>query len=395
MFDAVRPAPADPILGLSEAFRSDPRPEKVNLTVGVYQDEEGRTPILATVKEAERRLLDAETTKAYEPIDGSPSFGGRVRELLFGEDAAMHGRAVTAQCPGGTAALRIAGEVLRRNHGTPTVWLTQPTWANHVPVFSAAGLETATYPYADIPSGRLAFDAMLKTLRQVSPGDVVVLHGCCHNPTGIDPTPDQWFRIGQTLAERGALPLVDFAYQGFARGVREDATSIHRLAAACDEMMVCSSFSKNLGLYNERVGALTVVASRGDAAAAVLSHLKKIIRANYSNPPAHGARIACAILEDADLRERWEAEVAEMRNRLKRLRASFAEKLEAAGAGDHRFITEQNGLFSFSGLTQEQVHKLREESIYIVDSGRINVAGLNDHNIDRVAEAIARVVTGG
>lgn len=396
MFEPIQPAPPDAILGLTEAYRQDPNPAKVNLGVGVYKDESGHTPVLESVKEAERRLLDSEVSKTYLPIDGPPEYGQAVQQLLFGakHEIVTGARAATAQTPGGTGALRVAAEYLRRLHPDAAVWLSEPTWPNHPQILDAAGVATKSYPYFDARINGLAFEAMLDALRQVPAGDVVLLHACCHNPTGVDPTPEQWQQIGEVLAERGALPLVDFAYQGFASGLREDAVGLLAVAERVPELLIASSFSKNFGLYSERTGALTVVAGETAQAQAVMSHVKKCIRANYSNPPAHGGRIVTTILADDTLRAQWEAEVQRMRDRINGMRTLFVQTLKAKGApGDFSFIATQNGMFSFSGLTAKQVALLREEhAIYIVGSGRINVAGMTADNMDRLCDAIVDVL---
>ncbi|MEE9211858.1 MAG: amino acid aminotransferase [Phycisphaeraceae bacterium] len=396
MFESIDMAPPDAILGLTEAFCNDLNPDKINLSVGVYQDAHGRTPILACVKEAEKRILHQEQTKAYKPIQGSADYAVVVQALLLGPDHEIiaNRRAVTAHTPGGTGALRVAADYLKKMHSKVTVWLSEPTWPNHPGIFQATGLPIKTYPYFDGATNGLAFDAMLAALRRVRAGDVVVLHGGCHNPTGIDPSPDQWERIAEVLAERKAVPLVDFAYQGFATGFRDDAAGLLRLCRPGCELFVCSSFSKNFGLYNERVGALTVIAGSTESAQKVLSQVKACIRANYSNPPAHGAAIVTTVLNDPGLRRQWEDEVKQMRDRINRMRKLFVETLTRKGVkADMSFITRQHGMFSFSGLTQSQVQTLRDEhSIYIVGTGRINVAGMTEANMDRLCQAIAAVV---
>lgn len=398
MFETIEMAPPDAILGLTEAFSKDPNPAKINLSVGLYKDEEGRTPILSVVKQAQERLLSEETTKAYKPIDGTPEYAAAVQALLFGagHEVVTAGRAATAHTPGGTGALRVAADYLKKMHDRPgglTVWLSDPTWANHAGIFRAAGLATKTYPYFDATTNGLDFVKLAAALDQVPTGDVVLLHGCCHNPTGIDPTRQQWGQIAQCLARRGVLPLVDFAYQGFAGGIRQDTLGWHSLCHAGCELLVASSFSKNFGLYNERVGALTVVAASRPAARAVMSHVKACIRCNYSNPPAHGGAIVTTVLHDAVLRSQWEDEVAQMRDRITRMRKLFVQRLEANGVqGDFSYIARQKGMFSFSGLTKEDVQRLRDEhAIYIVGSGRINVAGMTQANIDKLCQAIAAV----
>lgn len=396
MFETVQAAAPDPILGLTEAFNADPNPRKINLTVGVYQNADGKTPILSVVKTAERAILEAQSTKGYKPICGDPVYGKLVRQMLFGADHPIitADRAVTAHTPGGTGALRVAGDYLHTLHPNAAIWMSEPTWPNHPGIFKAAGLEVKTYPYFDAETNALTFNKMIEALGQVPAGDVVLLHGCCHNPTGVDPTPEQWTQIGDLLLERGAVPLIDFAYQGFAKGIDEDAAGLRAIAEKCPELLVCSSFSKNFGLYNERVGALTLVANNAEQARNVFSQLKLVIRVNYSNPPAHGAAIVATIVSDSDLRARWEVELAEMRDRINSIRQTFVDTLKAHGVDrDFSFITAQNGMFSFSGLTKDQVRTLRDnDAIYIVGSGRINVAGITPANIDRLCASIAKVL---
>jgi aspartate/tyrosine/aromatic aminotransferase len=404
MFQSVQPAPPDAILGLTEAFKADPKPDKINLAVGVYKDEQGNTPTLAAVTAAEKWLLDNEPTKSYLGIDGSPGYGKATRRLLFGDDSDLvdHGRAVTFQCPGGTGALRVAGDYLANNHAGTTLWLSDPTWANHHAIFNAAGLPTKTYAYLDSKTNTLDFEAMTRAFLEVKPGDVVLLHGCCHNPTGVDPSLDQWRQIAQRLKDIGALPLIDFAYQGFAVDVADDAAGLREVLAICDEVLICSSYSKNFGLYRERVGALTVVAGDDTQASAVQSQVKTAIRRNYSNPPAHGALVVERILSDADLTEQWLTELAQMRSRINGMRTSLRQALDDRGVilgdlnapdGGNAFIEQQNGMFTMSGLTKEQVATLKaEHAIYIVGSGRINVAGITPSNLDKLCDAIAAVV---
>ena len=396
MFETIVAAPPDPILGLTEAFKKDKNPKKVNLGVGVYKDAAGQTPILNSVKSAEERLLKSENTKNYLPIDGQPEFDRATVELLFGPGHPVLAaqRTVTAQAPGGTGALRVAADFVFSTLGKRTVWLSDPTWPNHPQVFNAAGLPTAVYPYFDKQTNGVAFEAMLNALRAAPAGDVVVLHGCCHNPTGVDLQPQQWQAVGDVLAERKLLPLVDFAYQGFANGLEEDAAGLHQLVQRCDSMLVASSYSKNFGLYNERVGALTLVAPDDKQAEAALSHIKRVARANYSNPPAHGGAIVATVLNDPQLRRQWEAEVAEMRDRINTMRHLFVETLQEKGVDrDFSFIARQHGMFSFSGLNADQVKALRERfGIYIVGSGRISVAGMTESNMDYLCSAIAEVL---
>jgi aspartate/tyrosine/aromatic aminotransferase len=395
MFETITAAPPDAILGLSEAFKKDPRPDKINLSVGVFKDDQGRTPVLKCVKEAERRLLESETTKTYLSIEGSAEYGQAVRELMFGpeHEIVTANRACSAQCPGGTGALRVAADFLKKMFPTTTVWFSTPTWPNHQGIFKSAGLKVASYPYFDAAQNGLDFDGMLATLNQVAAGDVVCLHGCCHNPSGVDPTPAQWTQIADVLAERRALPLLDFAYQGFGRGLAEDAVGLRTLARPGAELLIASSFSKNFGLYNERVGALTLVAQDAAAAEVALSQIKACIRTNYSNPPSHGGAIVSTVLRDAFLRQQWEQELAAMRDRINGMRALFQKSMSSRQTGrDWSFVTQQTGMFSFSGLNAAQVDTLREQhGIYIVRDGRINVAGMNAASMDRLCDAIASV----
>jgi aspartate/tyrosine/aromatic aminotransferase len=396
MFETVKTAPADPILGLTEAFNQDPNPDKINLSVGVYKDGSGKTPVLPTVKEAERRLLEGETTKSYLPMAGDPTYGSLVQKLMFGDGHGIvaEGRGATAHCPGGTGALRVASDYIHKLHPGSAIWLSDPTWANHPTVFEAAGLEVKTYAYRDPATNGLDFNAMIESLEQVPAGDVVLLHGCCHNPTGIDPTVEQWSQVGELIRRRGALPLVDFAYQGLADGIDQDGAGLRALVEHVDQLLISSSFSKNFGLYRERTGALTIIGSTAEQAQTVMSQVKLVIRANYSNPPAHGGGIVMTVLQDPELRAKWELEVAEIRDRINGMRHLFVETLKAKGVTrDFSAITQQRGMFSFSGLTREQVEELREKhSIYIVGSGRINVAGMTEANMDRLCDAIASVL---
>ncbi|MDX2495921.1 MAG: amino acid aminotransferase [Desulfuromusa sp.] len=396
MFEKVQIAPPDPILGLTETFKADPNPDKINLSVGVYKDATGKTPVLGTVKEAERRILEQEDSKGYLAMTGEPAYCTQVQQLLFGEghEIIESKRAATAQCPGGTGALRVVGDYLHIVHPGAKIWLSNPTWANHGTIFNAAGLECEKYAYRDPETNGLDFDAMYESIKKIPQGDVILLHGCCHNPTGIDPTPEQWSKIGDLLAAQGVLPLVDFAYQGLADGIEEDRAGLLELVKKVKQMFVCSSFSKNFGLYRERTGALTVVADDAKQANTVMSQVKLRIRYNYSNPPSHGGQIAAVVLSDQELKAKWIEEVADMRSRINEMRHLFVKTLKDKGVDqDFSSIIEQRGMFSFSGLTKEQVLQLREKySIYIVDSGRINVAGMTPDNMDRLCEAIKSVL---
>jgi aspartate/tyrosine/aromatic aminotransferase len=396
MFDDVPPAPADPILGLTEAFKKDPNPEKINLGVGVFTDASGKTPILASVKEAEKRLAANAVTRNYLPIDGDPSFRGHMQNLVFGRESEIvfTKRACTACAPGGTGALRVAADFLKSNFPNTTVYLSNPTWPNHPQIFDAAGLRTDRYPWFDPVGNKLDFSAFLDTLSRIPSGSALLLHACCHNPTGIDPTHEQWAEIARILSSRGILPIVDFAYQGFGDGLEEDAAGVRTLAGLCREMIVCNSCSKNFGLYADRVGSVTFVTQSEETAAKVASQAKRVIRSNYSSPPQHGFSVVSTILSDPALATMWEAEVAAMRARLASLRGLFADSLAAKGVKqDFGFIKRQKGMFSFSGLTKDQVETLKKKySIYIVASGRVSVAGMNEKTMDRLATAIASVL---
>ena len=393
MLEQVAAAPPDAILGLTAAFKEDARPEKVNLSVGVYQDATGVTPLLECVRQAELRLAETATTKSYLPIPGLPAYVEAVQKLAFGEGSPLYdsGRLAGAQTPGGTGALRVAANFIRDNFPKASVWFSDPTWPNHANIFAAAGVPQKRYAYFDAAVNALDFEAMMSAINEIPAGDVILLHGCCHNPTGVDPTADQWKQIAEAVYARGVLPLLDFAYQGFADGIEEDAVGLRVFAETGEELLVCSSFSKNLSLYRERVGALTAVAADAKAGGAVQTQINRVIRANYSNPPAHGAEIVACILGDAALRKGWEGEVALMRERINGMRKMLVDALASAGApGDYSFMTRQRGMFSFSGLTKEQVETLRENNgIYVVGSGRINVAGLTPSNVEAVAQAMA------
>ncbi|MCU0779473.1 MAG: aspartate/tyrosine/aromatic aminotransferase [Akkermansiaceae bacterium] len=392
MFETLAPAPPDAILGLTEAWKNDPNPLKVNLGVGVFKDDAGNTPILAAVKAAEERILREAVTKSYMPIGGAPGYGECVRELLFGGDHAVlaAGRARVAHTPGGTAALRVGADFLKKALPQAAVWMSAPTWANHKGVFGAAGFACKDYPYYDPATKGLAFERMCETLETVPAGDVVLLHACCHNPSGVDPDADQWRTVAGIAARRGWLPFLDFAYQGYGDGLAEDRTGLLALAEACPELLVASSFSKNFGLYQDRTGALTLVAASAKDAAAAFSQVEATIRTNYSNPPAHGGLIVHTILTDTGLRGRWLEELDAMRRHIATVRGRFVDALAAHGVpGDFSFIRRQKGMFSFSGLGDAQVAFLREQkSIYIVGGGRINVAGITSGNLDYLCASI-------
>lgn len=396
MFEVVKTAPADPILGLTEAFKKDSRSEKINLGVGIYKTDESETPVLECVKKAEQLLLTNEKTKSYLNIEGLPAYGKCVQQLLFGADSSIvkDNLAATAQAPGGTGSLRIAADFMVSQLGITRIWVSNPTWANHGNIFKAAGLEIVQYDYYDAQNQSLNFDGMMASLSQAKKGDAVLFHGCCHNPTGIDPTSEQWEKISLLAKEQNILGLFDFAYQGFGVGVEEDAQGLRTFASHNEELIVANSFSKNFGLYNERVGAVTLVAKSSEIAQSAFSQVKSIIRANYSNPPSHGAAVVATILADETLTALWIDEVAQMRERIAQMRVLFVETLAKHGAtADYSFITRQCGMFSFSGLTKEQVETLRvEHGVYIVGSGRISVAGMTTKNIDALCKAICQVI---
>lgn len=391
-FDSVSLAPADPILSITEAFRADSNPDKINLSVGVFVDDSGVTPILGTVREAEKRIVETNATKSYLPITGSPSYGALTQQLCFGESLAdsLKGRIITAHTPGGTGALRVAADFIATNLQTNSVWLSNPTWANHKGIFSAAGLEPQTYAYFDQSTLSLDYPAFIDSIKAIPAGDIVILHACCHNPTGADLSPAQWDEVAGIAANAGWIPLLDFAYQGFGTDIDSDAHGVRAFAQTGQPLFVCQSFSKNIGLYRERVGALHVVVGNADEAKRVTSQVKIAVRTNYSNPPAHGGAIVETVLGDADLRSTWVDEVTTMRERIHEVRDQFVGALATAGVSrDFSFLKEQKGMFSFTGLTKEQAIALREDhSIYIVDSGRINVAGITSKNLPRLVEVL-------
>ncbi|MEZ6089844.1 MAG: amino acid aminotransferase [Pirellulaceae bacterium] len=394
MFENIQTAPPDAILGLSEAFQADSHPEKINLSVGVYKDSAGKTPVLRCVKKAEYELVDNESTKGYLGIDGLPQYRQFVHQLVFG-DAVDPRRAAIIQAPGGTGALRVAADFIADQFGPANIWLSNPTWANHNSVFAAARLGVQAYPYLNAGKTGLDFDAMIDTLdKKPRTGDVVLLHACCHNPTGVDPSAEQWRQIAEVIKKRGLLPLIDFAYQGFGEGLDEDTIAVRTIAEVCDEMLVASSFSKNFGLYSERVGALSLIAKDPANAEAGMSQLKRIVRTNYSNPPRHGAAIVATVINHPELRTLWHAELAEMRDRIAAMRKAFVDGMhQRQNKQDFSFLLSQSGMFSFSGLNPMQVDQLRNEySIYIVGSGRINVAGMTEDNLPRLCDAVAAVL---
>jgi aromatic-amino-acid transaminase len=396
LLDRVELAPRDPILGLNEAFSSDPRETKVNLGVGVYYDDSGRIPLLRAVREAERARVQAAPARGYLPIEGIAVYDAAVQQLLFGAESPVQasGQLVTVQALGGTGALKIGADFLKRISPDAKVLISDPSWENHRALFEAAGFRVESYPYYDASTRGLDFGGMKSALDAASPETIVVLHACCHNPTGIDLSESQWREVVSIVAARGLVPIVDIAYQGFGDGIEADAAAVRLFAAAGVVSFVASSFSKSFSLYGERVGALTIVTASRDEAARVLSQVKRTIRTNYSNPPTHGGSVVAAILGNPALRRLWEEELAEMRDRIKRMRVALVDGLKARGVPtDFSFILRQRGMFSYSGLTARQVERLRDEfGIYAVSSGRICVAALNSTNIDYVCAAIAAVL---
>ena len=396
LFSTVELAPRDPILGITEQFVADPNPHKVNLGVGMYYDEDGKLPLLKCVAAVEQAMAEAHAARGYLPIDGIAEYDKAAQRLAFGESspAVAEQRIATVQGLGGTGALKVAADFLKRLRPQAPVLISDPSWENHRALFTQAGFEVGTYPYYDPTSHGVRFDDMLAALNTAPAGTVVVLHACCHNPTGCDLAPEQWREVTASARAHGWVPLLDMAYQGFGRGLDEDAAAARLFADAGLECLVGTSFSKNFSLYGERVGALSVVCRQREEAQRVLSQLKVLIRANYSNPPTHGAKAVAAVLADPVLRKLWHDELAQMRERIRGMREHLIAKLRDAGVRqDMSFIARQQGMFSYSGLSVEQMRRLRSEfSVYGVDSGRICVAALNDHNLAHVAQAIARVM---
>lgn len=394
-FAQIELAPPDPIIGLTEAFNNDANPKKVNLGAGVYQDGGGRVPILQVVREAQEQLLEKEETKNYMPIDGIPAFNQQVQALLLGADSGVlaGARAVTVQALGGTGALKVGADFLKRFFPASQVWISNPSWENHRQLFEAAGFTVNSYPYYDSETRGLDFTSMLNTLKGLPARSVVVLHACCHNPTGVDPSREEWTRLVDLFQTTGLIPFFDLAYQGFSEGIEADAFAVRAFAEAGVPCLVAQSFSKSFALYRERVGALTVVTASEEEAKRIRSQIKRVIRTNYSSPASHGAQLVASVLADADWRARWESELAEMRQRIRRMRELFVRRMREKGVEqDFSFIERQRGMFSYSGLSRETVDRLRGEySIYTVGSGRICVAALNEKNLDYVCEAIAEI----
>ena len=398
LFSAVAMAPRDPILGLNEQYAADPTPQKVNLGVGVYFDDNGKLPLLQCVQAAEKALMDTPTARGYLPIDGIAAYDNAVKALVFGADAepVTSGRVATVQAIGGTGGLKIGADFLHKLNPNAKVLISDPSWENHRAIFQNAGFEVDTYAYYDAAKRGVNFDGMLQSLRSAAPGTIAVLHACCHNPTGYDITPAQWDQVIEVVKANNLVAFLDMAYQGFGHGIAEDGAVIGKFVAAGLNIFVSTSFSKSFSLYGERVGALSVVANDKEEAARVLSQLKIVIRTNYSNPPTHGGAVVAKVLTTPALRQQWEEELGAMRVRIKAMRQKLVDGLQAAGVQqDMSFMTQQIGMFSYSGLTKEQMLRLRSEfGVYGTDTGRICVAALNSQNVGYVCQAIAKVLQG-
>lgn len=398
MFAQLQPVATDPILGLMAAYKDDPNPNKVDLGVGVYKDEQGHTAVLKCVKEAEALRLKNEDSKTYIGMAGDLGFNSHIEKLAFGQGhkVLLSNRVTTAHTPGGTGALRVAAEFIKKANPNATIWVTSPTWANHISMFKAAGLNVKEYTYYDYSTKGLNEEGMFADLATVPAGDVVLVHACCHNPSGMDLTFAQWQRFAELAKERGFTPLVDMAYQGFGSGLDEDARGLRYLADTVEEMLLCSSCSKNFGLYRERIGAVSVVSADSKISDIARVNLLSVVRSIYSMPPAHGAIIVANILDSSELTALWHQELAEMRNRINNYRQLIIDKLAGEGVTqDFSFITRQHGMFSFLGINKEQIARLRNEfSIYMVDSSRVSIAGLNHSNIDYFARSVATVLKG-
>jgi len=396
MFEHLDAVPPDPILGILTAYAADTNPRKIDLGIGVYRDETGNTPVLQSVVKAEKTLIATQTTKSYLGPRGVTGFNRAMGELIFGRDSdtIKQGRVRTIQTPGGTAALRVGADLIRHTRPASGIWASDPTWANHLALFPAAGLPMDSYPYFDEINSDLRYDDMMRALKNRGPGDVVLFHACCHNPCGVSPDPAQWESITDLAAERGFTPMVDMAYMGFERGVEEDSLAVRLFSKKCPEVIVASSCSKNFAVYRERVGALSIVCENEQKAADVESVIHSLTRKNYSMPPTHGPGIIDIILHSDELTELWLSEVNAMRNRINGLRKTLAEKISASGISkDFSFLERQSGMFSFLGLSVEQVGRLKNEfAIYTVNSARVNVASFNEGNMDYFIEALATVL---
>ena len=396
LFSAVEMAPRDPILGLNEQFAADTNPNKVNLGVGVYYDDTGKLPLLKCVQAAEAQIMGTPKARGYLPIDGIAAYDGAVKGLVFGSesDVVTSDRVATIQAIGGTGGLKVGADFLRRMGASKQLLISDPSWENHRALFTAAGFDVDTYPYYDAANRGINFDGMLARLKSAEPGTIVVLHACCHNPTGYDIDPAQWDQVVATVKARNLTAFLDMAYQGFGFGIQEDGAVIQKFVDAGLSFLVSTSFSKSFSLYGERVGALSVLCESKDEAAKVLSQLKIAIRTNYSNPPIHGGSVVATVLGTPELRAQWEQELAEMRDRIKVMRQTLVDGLKAAGVqADMSFITKQIGMFSYSGLTKDQMVRLRNEfGVYGTDTGRMCVAAMNSQNIDYICKAIGAVL---
>ena len=396
IFSAVEMAPRDPILGLNESYNADTRTTKVNLGVGVYFDDNGKIPLLGAVKSAEEARMKNAPPRGYQPIEGAPAYNQAVQNLLFGATSPLvtEGRTVTAQALGGTGALKIGADFLKRLKEDAKVYISDPSWENHRALFESAGFLVENYPYYNAATRGVNFDGMMSCLKGLPAGSIIVLHACCHNPTGADLSESQWKEVVATCGERGLVPFLDMAYQGFADGIAQDALAVNLFSASGLQFFVSSSFSKSFSLYGERVGALSIVTSSKEEASRVLSQLKRVIRTNYSNPPIHGGAIVAAVLSDTSLRQQWETELSGMRDRIRSMRTSLVEQLKVAGVEqDFSFVVQQRGMFSYTGLTAEQVERLKADfGIYAVSTGRICLAALNTKNIGYVAQSIASIL---
>ena len=396
LFSAIEMAPRDPILGITEAFNADQNPDKTNLGVGVYYDDNGKVPLLQCVQKAEALLMEKLSPRTYLPIEGLAAYDKAVQELVFGagSEVVTSKRAITAQAIGGTGALKLGADFLKRFSPNAQIYISDPSWENHRALFESAGFVVNNYPYYDAASKGVNFAGMLDMLRKIPAGSIVVLHACCHNPTGADLTDEQWKQVIEVITQRGLVPFLDMAYQGFGDGIAEDGKVVGMFAATGGPLFVSNSFSKSFSLYGERVGALSIVAASAEEAARLMSQLKRVIRTNYSNPPMHGGQVVATALATPELRQLWEEELAGMRVRIKAMRQAMVDQLKSKAPGhDFDFVVRQRGMFSYSGLTKAQVERLKNEfSIYAVDTGRICVAALNSRNIDRVVDAIAKVL---
>ncbi len=396
LFTAVEMAPRDPILGLNEQFAADTNPQKVNLGVGVYYDDNGKLPLLQCVLAAEKQMMESPKPRGYLPIDGIAAYDQGVKNLVFGatSEPVTGGRVATVQAIGGTGGLKIGADFLKKVNPTAKVLISDPSWENHRALFTQAGFTVETYPYYDAAKRGINFDGMLAALKAAPQGTIVVLHACCHNPTGYDISAAQWDQVVAACKAAGLVPFLDMAYQGFGDGIAEDGKVVRQFTAAGGPLLVSNSFSKSFSLYGERVGALSIVAASAEEAARLMSQLKRVIRTNYSNPPIHGGQVVATVLATPELRQMWEEELAGMRVRIRAMRGEMVAKLKAKAAGHNfDFVVQQRGMFSYSGLTKAQVERLKTEfSIYAVDTGRICVAALNSRNIDRVVDAIAKVL---